>query len=207
MTNGERELDRYRCEVHPMRRRDLTAMLVAGTLVAFAAAAQQSLKVKLVGVLAPGPLRPIARFKHRLREFGWIEGLNIRFEERWAEGDDTRYATFAAELAALPVDAILTWSTPAVLAAKRATMVIPIIMAAVGDPIVIGAVSGLARPGGNITGFSSQSLQLEDKRFQLLRELVPGLSRIVKGALAATTSALVRVWSVISNCTGRPVFF
>ena len=169
----------------------MTAMLVAGMLVTFAVAAQQSIKVKRVGVLAPGPLRPIARFKQRLRELGWIEGLNIRFEERWAEGDDTRYATFAAELAALPVDAILTWSTPAVLAAKGATTVIPIIMAAVGDPVVIGAVLGLARPGGNITGFSSQSLQLEDKRFQLLRELVPRLSRMVMlGNAANPYSAL-----------------
>jgi putative tryptophan/tyrosine transport system substrate-binding protein len=119
--------------------------------------------VQRVGVLAPGPLQPIASFKRGLRELGWIEGLNIRFEERWAEGDDTRYVTFAAELAAMPVDAILTWSTPAVLAAKHATAVIPIIMAAVGDPVVIGAVSGLARPSGNITGFSSQSLQLSPR--------------------------------------------
>jgi putative tryptophan/tyrosine transport system substrate-binding protein len=179
-----------------MRRRDLTAILVAATLMPLAAAAQQSLKVRSVGILAPGPLHPIASFKQRLRELGWIEGLNIRFEERWAEGDDTVYPTFAAELAALPVDAILTWSTPAVLAAKRATTVIPIIMAAVGDPVVIGAVPGLARPGGNITGFSSQSLQLEEKRFQLLRELVPGLSTMVMLGNAAnpyTALAMKRV--------------
>ena len=113
-----------------------------GAIVAqYPAAAQQPGKVLRIGILAPGPLRPIASFKQHLRDLGWIEGSNIRFEDRWAEGDDTRYAEFAVELATLPVDAILTWSTPSVLAAKRATTVIPIVMAAVADPVAIGAVS------------------------------------------------------------------
>jgi len=156
-----------------------------------AAAAQQAVKVLCVGVLAPGPLRPIASFKQRLRELGWIEGSNICFEDRWAEGDDTRYGPLAAELAALPVEVILTWSTPAVLAAKQATATIPIVMAAVADPVAIGAVSGFAHPGGNITGFSTQNFELEEKRFELLRELVPGLGRMVMlGNAANPYSAL-----------------
>src|SRR5260370_446058 len=153
-----------------MRRRDFGAVLLAALLAYRASTAQQPV-MRRVGVLAPGPLRPIASFKQRLRELGWIEGVNIPFEDRWAEGDDTRSAALAAELAAVPVDAILTWSTPAVLAAKRATTVIPIVIGAVGDPVRVGAVSGLARPGGNITGFSTQNLELDEKRFALLREL------------------------------------
>jgi len=132
-----------------------------------------------VGVLAPGPLRPIASFKQRLRELGWVEGQNIRFEDRWAGGDDTRYDELATALVALPVDAILTWSTPAVLAAKRATTKIPIVMGAIADPVGVGAVSGLARPGGNVTGFSSQNFELEEKRLELLHELAPGIARVV----------------------------
>jgi putative ABC transport system substrate-binding protein len=169
----------------------LGAILLAILLAPCAAKAQQKVKVPRVGVLAPSPLRPIASFKHRLRELGWIEGSNIGFEDRWAEEDDTRYAALAAELAALPVDVILTWSTPAVLAAKRATTAIPIVMGAIGDPIGIGAVASLAHPGGNITGFSTQNFELEEKRFELLRDLVPGLSRMAMlGNAANPYSAL-----------------
>jgi putative tryptophan/tyrosine transport system substrate-binding protein len=174
-----------------VRRRNLIAVLLAALLAYRPATAQQPAKVVRVGILAPGPLRPIASFKRRLRELGWIEGTNILFEDRWAEGDDTRYAALAAELAALPVDVILTWSTPAVLAAKRASTVIPIVMAATADPVAIGAVSDLAHPGGNVTGFSTQNFELEEKRFELLRELVPGLGRLVMlGNAANPYSAL-----------------
>ena len=124
-----------------MRRREFTGLLLGAIVAQYPAAAQQPGKVLRIGILAPGPLRPIASFKQHLRDLGWIEGSNIRFEDRWAEEDDTRYAEFAVELATLPVDAILTWSTPSVLAAKRATTVIPIVMAAVADPVAIGAVS------------------------------------------------------------------
>jgi len=89
-------------------------------------------KVWRVGVLAPAALRPIESFKERLRGLGWIEGKNVRFDYRRAEGNDSRYPSLAAELVALPVDLILTWGTPAVLAAKRATAKIPIVIGAVG---------------------------------------------------------------------------
>ena len=174
-----------------MRRREFTGLLLGAIVTQYPAAAQQPGKVPRIGILAPGPLRPIASFKQHLRDLGWIEGSNIRFEDRWAEEDDTRYAEFAVELATLPVDAILTWSTPAVLAAKRATTAIPIVMAAVADPVAIGAVSSLARPGGNITGFSTQNFELEEKRFELLRELVPGLSRMVMLGNAANPYSAV----------------
>ena len=161
-----------------LRRREFAGFLLGATVMPCAAGAQQVTKVPRVGVLAPGPLRPIASFKRRMRELGWVEGQNIRFEDRWAGGDDTRYDELATALVALPVDAILTWSTPAVLAAKRATTKIPIVMGAIADPVGVGAVSGLARPGGNITGFSSQNFELEEKRLELLHELVPGIARV-----------------------------
>ena len=124
-------------------------------------------------------MRAIESLKERLRQLGWIEGRNIRFDYRSVEGDDSRQPALAAELVALPVDVIVTWGTPATLAAKQATTTIPIVMGAIGDPVAVGVVPSLAHPGGNVTGFSSQSLELEEKRFELLRELVPGMTRVV----------------------------
>jgi putative tryptophan/tyrosine transport system substrate-binding protein len=177
-----------------VRRRDLAATLGAalGT-IALAPAARAAEAAKVVGILAPAPLRPIDSFKARLAERGWSEGRNIRFEPRWAGGDDNRYDALAAELAALPADAILTWSTPAVLAAKRVTAAIPIVMGAVADPVGVGAVANLSRPGGNVTGFSTQNYELEAKRLELLREFVPRMKRvafIAKSANPYATTAL-----------------
>jgi putative ABC transport system substrate-binding protein len=163
----------------PMRRRDLAAALGAALgAVVLARAATAAEAVKVVGLLVPAPLRPIDSFKAELHRRGWSEGQNIRFEPRWSGGDDSRYDTLAAELAALPADAILTWSTPAVLAAKRATSTIPIVMGGIGDPVAVGAVTNLSRPGGNVTGFSTQNYELEAKRLELLREFVPAMTRI-----------------------------
>jgi putative ABC transport system substrate-binding protein len=160
-----------------MRRREFV-MLAGSAAVPARRAAAQTAKAVQIGILAPSPLRPIDSFKRRLGELGWVEGRNARFEARWAGGDDTSYPVLAAELVALRVDAILTWSTPAVLAAKRATATIPIIMGAIADPVGVGAVASLSRPGGNVTGFSTQNYELEEKRLELLRELVPGIKRI-----------------------------
>jgi putative ABC transport system substrate-binding protein len=141
--------------------------------------AEAAEKVYRVGVLAPEGMHAIESFRERLRQLGWIEGKNIRFDYRSAEGDDTRQPALAAELVALPVDLILTWGTPATLAAKNATATIPIVMGSIGDPVTVGVLPNLAHPGGNVTGFASQSFELEEKRFELLRELVPGMTRIV----------------------------
>jgi hypothetical protein len=114
---------------HRMRRRDLLLSTLAVLSFAGSAAfAQGAEKVYRVGVLASGGLHPIESFRARLRELGWIEGRNIRFDYRSAEGDDNRQPALAEELAATPVDLILTWGTPAALAAKRATATIPIVM-------------------------------------------------------------------------------
>jgi putative ABC transport system substrate-binding protein len=114
----------------------------------------------------------------RIPDLGYIEGKNVRFEYRYARGDNERLPELANNLAGLNVDVILTWSTDAALAAKQATMTIPIVMGAIGDPLGIGIVTNLAHPGGNVTGFSSRAAELEAKRLQLLKELVPGLSRV-----------------------------
>jgi putative ABC transport system substrate-binding protein len=164
-----------------MRRRDLLllAALAALFFTGSPAFAQVAGKVYRVGVLAPQGTHAIESFRERLLDLGWIEGRNIRFDYRSVEVDDTRQPELAAELVALPVDLILTWGTPATLAAKQATATIPIVMGAIGDPVAVGVVPNLAHPGGNVTGFSSQSFELEEKRFELLRELVPGMTRVV----------------------------
>jgi putative ABC transport system substrate-binding protein len=141
--------------------------------------AQAPGKVYRVGLLAPEGMHALQVFKERLGQLGWVEGRNIRFDYRSAEGDDARQPALAAELVALPVDLILTWGTLATVAAKQATTTIPIVIGSIGDPVAVGVVPSLAHPGGNVTGFSSQSLQLEEKRFELLRDLVPGLNRVV----------------------------
>jgi putative ABC transport system substrate-binding protein len=125
--------------------------------------------------------RALAAHRHiprALNDLGYIEGKNVRFEYRYAKGRNERFPELANELVGLNVDVILTWSTDAVLAAKQATTTIPIVMGAVGDPLGIGIVTNLARPGGNVTGLSSRAAELEGKRLQLLKEVVPGLSRV-----------------------------
>jgi putative ABC transport system substrate-binding protein len=113
-----------------------------------------------------------------LRELGWIEGHTIAIEYRWADGSTGRLPNIAAEFARLRVDVIVTAGTPAAIAVKQATSVIPIVFATTGDPIGNGLVATLARPGGNATGLSTQQTDLAGKRLELLRELVPRLSRL-----------------------------
>ncbi|HKO71902.1 MAG TPA: ABC transporter substrate-binding protein [Bradyrhizobium sp.] len=162
----------------PNRREIIT--LVGGAAVSWplAARAQQPSKLVRIGVLASLPLPPLQRFSHKLREYGYVEGQNLRFVSRFAEGRDDRYPALAVELAALPVDIIVTWGTPAAIAAKQATGTIPIVMGAVGDPVSVGIVSSLARPEGNITGFATQSIGLEGKKLELLKDLLPQLARV-----------------------------
>jgi putative ABC transport system substrate-binding protein len=117
-------------------------------------------------------------FREGLRELGYEEGRNIVIEYRWADGKYDQFPALVAELIAAKVDAIVTAGTPAALAVKRATTTVPLIMVAVGDPVGTGLVPSLARPGGNLTGLSSIAPDLEGKRLQLLREVVPALSHV-----------------------------
>jgi putative ABC transport system substrate-binding protein len=166
-----------------MERRTFMAMLTGGIVVSpLAAETQQAGKVYRVGFLgnssAALEANLVGPFREGLRELGYVEGRNIVIEYRWAEGKYERFPALIAELAALNVDVIVTAGTPAALAVKRTTPSIPLVMAAVGDPIGVGLVASLARPGGNVTGLSAIAPELEGKRLELLREVVPKLSHI-----------------------------
>jgi putative ABC transport system substrate-binding protein len=120
----------------------------------------------------------IGAFRDGLRELGYDEGRNILIEYRWADGNYAQFPTLVAELIAAKVDVIVTAGTPAALAVKKATTTVPLVMVAVGDPVSTGLVPSLARPGGNLTGLSSIAPDLEGKRLELLREVVPTLSHV-----------------------------
>jgi len=120
----------------------------------------------------------VGPFREGLRDLGYVEGRNVQIEYRWAEGKYERFPELVAELVALKVDVLVTAGTPAALAVKRATVTIPLVMVAVGDPVGTGLVASLARPGGSMTGLTSIAPDLEGKRLELLREAVPKLSRV-----------------------------
>ena len=144
--------------------------------------AQQTKKVPRIGLLlstsASVTNEAVEAFRQRLRELGYVEGKNIAFEFRVAENKLDRLPDLAAELVRLKVDAIITGSTPAVQAAKRATTTIPIVMGNVSDPVAMGLVASLARPGGNVTGLSNLAPDLAGKRLELLKETLPKVIRV-----------------------------
>jgi ABC-type uncharacterized transport system substrate-binding protein len=164
-----------------MRRRDLIAWAggatVAWPLVALAQAAP---KVWRIGVLEPGsaPDPFFDAFRDGLREFGYTEGRDLLLEVRWADGESDRLDGLAAELVTLNVDVIKTLSTPAALAARRATTTIPVVFVGVGDPVGVGLVPSLAHPQGNVTGIANLAPELSAKRLEILREVVPNLTPI-----------------------------
>ena len=166
-----------------MKRRQFIALL-GGAAVPWprAARAQKPAKLARVGYLGTSTLaleRPhVDALRQRLHELGHIEGESIAFEYRWTEGRDDRLAAMAAELVSTKSDVIVTTGTPGTLAAKRATATIPIVFASSANPVNAGLVAAYARPGGNVTGFTILGPELEGKRVQLLKELVPGLSRV-----------------------------
>src|SRR5215475_1855942 len=164
-----------------MKRREVITLLCGAAGWPLTARAQSPSKVPIVGFLgaatASARSQWVAAFAQRLRELGWIEGRTIAIEYRWAENRPERYAEIAAEFVRLKVDVIATLGI-AVPAVKRVTSVIPIIFAVDADPVGGGLVASLARPGGNVTGLSSQSPDTASKRLQLLQEVVPGLRRL-----------------------------
>ncbi len=156
----------------------LTLCLIASPL---AAEAQQAGRIFRVGFLGNSTAvleaNLVGPFRQGLRDLGYIEGSNVQIEYRWAEGKYERFPALIAELIALKVDVIVTAGTPAALAVKKATS-IPLVMVAVGDPVGTGLAATLSRPGGNATGLSSIAPDMEGKRLELLRELVPKVSNI-----------------------------
>jgi ABC-type uncharacterized transport system substrate-binding protein len=158
------------------------AFVAASLAVSFPARAQQTKKISRIGFLGPfSPSAVSARmeaFRQGLRERGYVEGKTIVIEYRWAEGKLDRLPALAAELVRLKVEVILTGAALATRAAKEATLTIPIVMATDADPVGNRFVSSLARPGGNITGLSALYPEISGKRLELLKEIVPKLSRV-----------------------------
>jgi len=165
-------------------RRAFLGTLAGGLLAApLAAGAQQPGKVYRIGLLdysAPDPARQEwwKAFRQQMRQLGYVEGQNVRFEPRWAQSDYDQLQKLAAELVGLKMDLIVTGGTNAGIAAKRATSTIPIVMASGGDPVASGVAASLSQPGGNLTGMTSINRELAGKRLELLRNVAPRASRI-----------------------------
>jgi len=165
-----------------MRRRELIKLLGGAAGWPLAAQAQQPSKLPIIGFL--GATTPsiwsafVAAFQQRLRELGWIDDSTVTIEYRWAQGRDELYAAFAAEFIRLKVDVIVTAGTDAIITVMQATSEIPIVFAAVGDPVGTGLVASLAHPGGNVTGLSNEQADLAGYRLELLHEVVPSVHRV-----------------------------
>jgi putative tryptophan/tyrosine transport system substrate-binding protein len=173
----------------------LCAMLIA---LSFEADAQQPKKVPRIEYLAlADPAREFTRFeaiRQALRELGYVEGQNIASEYRYAEGKTDRLPELAAELVRLKVDIILISGDRGIVAAKNATKTIPIVMTGSGlDPVEVGHVESLARPGGNVTGITNLSTELGGKRLELLKEAVPKLARVAVLYDAANPVGVIEV--------------
>ena len=177
-----------------MKRRAFISLLgTAAAVWPLAGRAQQPAKLPTVGALVLGSTDPEQfwrEFRQGLRELGYVEGQNIRFEFRSAQGQANRLPELAAELVRLKVDVIVTWFTPPTQAAKQATHEIPIVMADTGDPIGTGLVASLPRPGGNVTGIASVSAELAGKSVQLIRDMLPSARRVA--ALANATDPFAK---------------
>lgn len=165
-----------------MRRRDFLALAAGGVLAApLAARAQNAPNLPRIGFLgnstAALEANLVGPFRDGLRELGYVEGRNIAIEYRWAEGKYERLASLTAELAAAKVEVIVTAGTPAALAVRNTAPSIPLVMVAVGDPIGTGLIASFAHPGGNATGLTSMTPELEGKRLELIKEVLPNFAR------------------------------
>jgi putative ABC transport system substrate-binding protein len=184
-----------------MKRREFIRML-GGAAAAwpFTARAQRGgKKLPTVGLLGASTRSNwnhwTAAFVRRLGELGWIEGRTVAIEYRWAEGSSERFAEIAAEFVQLKVDVVVTVGS-AVAAVKQATSTIPIVFAIAVDPVGTGIVASLARPGGNITGLSTQTADLTGKKIELLRELLPGLRRLATIANIGYSGSVAEIGEV-----------
>jgi putative ABC transport system substrate-binding protein len=164
--------------------RKITVFTLCAMLFALCSSAhsQQAGKIFRIGYLdastASGSAVLLDAFRQELAKLGWVEGKNIIIEYRFAEQKPERLPELAADLVRLKLDLILVPSQPTALGAKKATSTIPIVMANAGDPVGAGLVASLARPGGNVTGFSSLNFQLNTKRLEILKDAIPKLARV-----------------------------
>lgn len=180
-----------------MRRREVLS-LIGGAAAAWPLKARaQQTKLPTIGFLGSGTLASqgkwVAAFVQRLRELGWVEGRSIVLDYRWAEGRSERISEIAAEFVQRKVDVIVAVGTEAALAAKQATTAIPIVFPISVDPVGIGLVASLARPGGNLTGLANLASDIAAKRLELLREMFPRLGRLAILANAGFPSAALEI--------------
>jgi putative tryptophan/tyrosine transport system substrate-binding protein len=191
-----------------MRRRELL-LLRGGAMTAPRALRAQQKAVPVIGFLgttSPGPAAPyMAAFHQGLSEIGYVEGQNVTIEYRWAESHDDRLPALAADLVDRKIDVIVAaGGAPLALATKNATSTIPIVITGVGDPVAAGLVASLARPGGNVTGFSLLSVELTPKRLELVSELVPraGVIALLANANNPQTDGVIRDVQEAARATG-----
>src|SRR5882724_3275750 len=168
---------RDRMHFHQWKRREVMTLLSCAAAVwSLGAKAQQRSKIPRIGIVDDSPMWQ--NFRQALRELGYIEGQTVNYEYRYGAGVPDRLATVMDELVRRPVDLIVTYGTPPTQAARAATTTIPVVMVGIGDPVRAGLVMSLARPAGNITGNTIVSPDLTAKRLQILREAIPGVSRV-----------------------------
>ena len=166
-----------------MNRREVIAGLGSAAAWPLAARAQQSDRVRRIGVLMPfaesdpDAMAQLSGFTQGLAQLGWIDGRNVRMDRRWAAGSIDQTRMFAKELVDLQPDVILAHSTPATGALQRETRMIPIVFAVVSDPVGVGFAVSLSRPGGNLTGFIHMEASMGGKWLELLTEIAPGVKR------------------------------
>src|SRR5215216_3025684 len=193
-----------------MRRREFIALLGGAAAWPLTARAQQPAKLVRLGFLSSASVsspvykRNLEALRAGLRDFGYIEGQNLVIETRWAEDKYDRLPQLAAELVRLDLDVLITHGTPGTQAAKRATTTTPIVMAVVGDAIITGLVSSLARPGGNITGSTFFNPEISAKRLELLKEAFPRSSRfgVLVNPTNPITGPIIEGWSLqLEICT------
>jgi putative tryptophan/tyrosine transport system substrate-binding protein len=193
-----------------MKRRAFITLLGGAAVWPLAARAQQLGKLPTIGYLGTttaSAWKPwTAAFVHRLRELGWIEGTNLALEYRWAEAHSERFTEIAADFVRLNVDVIVTGGNAAV-AVKHTTSIIPIVFVLAVDPVRMGLIASLARPGGNVTGLSNQQTDIPGKRLELLREVEPNLRRLAIMANADFSEAMLEMREVqaISKAQGLDV--
>ena len=182
-----------------MRRREFITLIGGATVWPLVASAQQPGRLPTIGIFGSAAAawsKLVAGLVQRLRELGYVENRTVTIEYRWTEGRNERDDEIAAELVRLKVDVIVALGTPATLAAKKATSVIPIVFPLASDPVGDGLVASLARPGGNITGLSNEQRDLGGKRLDVLREIVPNLARLAVLANLRNPTSMLNVGEV-----------
>src|SRR5215469_2438911 len=162
-----------------MRRRDFIKAIVGSAIAWPLAARAQQPAMRVIGILSPDtPASPfVEALRVGMQELGYVDGRNVRYEYRWAEGNFERLPDLAVELVGLNVDVIVAFVTAASLAARKATATIPVVMAFVNDPIGAGLIASLAHPGGNVTGTAGMTAVLFAKQLELLKEIMPNAKR------------------------------